>query len=968
MLREFLLYDNFENMPKERYKNLLLQNKKVIDKINRLRERLSFDLYNAANNEYRRIINNFDIPFLRQLMYEQQIDFFEDDYNIKHNILLSKLINHNKMRNLIKLIILKKYSSFIKEDNSISGVLKGIINKLENIKIDEAIKINLIKTFLYLSQKYDINLLGGKMMVGGAENNIYDNILIISVCFYFENDRDMILLCKNLIKKINSNDFSDNLLIKIDDVLASSYKHKILLSSPIVFDKLDYKNIIDEIFNSSDKINRQINDAILLVLTEEISILEQNPEICQPYGILFLLTSLIIEIINRGNLNINIFKKQPIEVLKELYSIVGVAINNTLSEEFIQGLKKLLNAENDITPEIILQNDYIGVELEQPEKELTGVEPAVVNTSAVPVQPIEPDAYAVYSDLSDAPTAPSVESTDVLYVLPPVAQPSVVSQNQSKPSKDLLSKIINTTKYAIPLVLGIASYLWYNKLPISLSTAVSDISNLSSVANISAVSSVANISAASSYSMMPMGTTSPYVYTTNQSVIYTPSFPLSLTNSPVFGPELAPIPSNAAKNFASTLQHYLDLSSDLQSLFKYTNTYMVKWNNNTYNVGFIRLQTDGKGTNLPSLIQIPILFKPSKIVQRTDQIIEPAAVNTQIIYSSDNPQNMGETTCPYVFAPGSAVQIFEPNIGQTMPLSASSTEYHGTVIPNFVLDTSNLISYSKNFTSLQEQSLNPESISQDRFLQSNVFIKKEQINFDTFEKTSFNNDTYKTTLKFNDTEVIYFDKLDRTKDVITALGPYNITKDDITALGPSNITKDDITALGPSNITTALENISQVEQQQPWMIELYYNTSERLLLRPTEGTGALSNEDSSKTYTSNNPISQSGENVELSQSGEIVEQSQLHEKEKPPRGCVESRTPDGIITQNIVLCGEKMTPQQKELNNCLENATLERDSSGNIVVKDKNGVRVVCTSYKKKYTKYYKKYLKYKTKYLKLEN
>ena len=119
----------------------------------------------------------------------------------------------------------------------------------------------------------------------------YDNILIISVCFYFEDDNEIISLCKNLIKKLNSNGFADNLISRMNDVLASSYKHKILLSSPIVFDKLDYKYKIDEMFNSDDKINKQIKDAILFVLTEEISIFEQNADICQPDGILFLFTS-----------------------------------------------------------------------------------------------------------------------------------------------------------------------------------------------------------------------------------------------------------------------------------------------------------------------------------------------------------------------------------------------------------------------------------------------------------------------------------------------------------------------------------------------------------------------------------------------------------------------------------------------------------------------------------------------------
>ncbi len=126
MLKDFVNYENLKLMPRYKYDNLLQQNKKIINEINIMKIKLQSNpnLYSAAEIDYKKITRKIDIPFLRRLMYEQEINFSnnnvlinfsieDDNVNLEQNILLKRLINHKEMHNLIKFFVLKKYCSKI---------------------------------------------------------------------------------------------------------------------------------------------------------------------------------------------------------------------------------------------------------------------------------------------------------------------------------------------------------------------------------------------------------------------------------------------------------------------------------------------------------------------------------------------------------------------------------------------------------------------------------------------------------------------------------------------------------------------------------------------------------------------------------------------------------------------------------------------------------------------------------------
>ena len=138
MFKDFLKYDNLDLMPRDRYNNLLQTNKMLVDKINIMKIKLRSNslLYSDAERDYKKIVRGFDIPFLRRLMYEQEINFSnnnvlinfsieDDNVNLEQNILLRRLINHKKMRNLIKFFVLKKYCSKLTTSKSASKSSSG---------------------------------------------------------------------------------------------------------------------------------------------------------------------------------------------------------------------------------------------------------------------------------------------------------------------------------------------------------------------------------------------------------------------------------------------------------------------------------------------------------------------------------------------------------------------------------------------------------------------------------------------------------------------------------------------------------------------------------------------------------------------------------------------------------------------------------------------------------------------------
>jgi hypothetical protein len=138
MFKDFLKYDNLDLMPRDRYNNLLQTNKMLINEINIMKIKLRSNslLYSDAERDYKKIVRGFDIPFLRRLMYEQEINFSnnnvlinfsieDDNINLEQNILLRRLINHKKMRNLIKFFVLKKYCSKLTTSQSASKSSSG---------------------------------------------------------------------------------------------------------------------------------------------------------------------------------------------------------------------------------------------------------------------------------------------------------------------------------------------------------------------------------------------------------------------------------------------------------------------------------------------------------------------------------------------------------------------------------------------------------------------------------------------------------------------------------------------------------------------------------------------------------------------------------------------------------------------------------------------------------------------------
>jgi len=125
MLPYFLKYENLNLIPNDKYINLNLENNKLVTEIKKLTAKLRTNkkLFSDAEKEYKFIINKINIDLLRTIMYEQKIRFYDydnilfdfsindDDMSLRQNILLKRLIDQKKMRNVIKYLILKKYCS-----------------------------------------------------------------------------------------------------------------------------------------------------------------------------------------------------------------------------------------------------------------------------------------------------------------------------------------------------------------------------------------------------------------------------------------------------------------------------------------------------------------------------------------------------------------------------------------------------------------------------------------------------------------------------------------------------------------------------------------------------------------------------------------------------------------------------------------------------------------------------------------
>jgi len=290
ILKELLQYDNLNSIPHEKKINLIQQNKQIIEDINKMKIKLNNTEYNNANREYKNIISQFDIPFLRKLMVEQQIqvmtsnnyliDFSNDndDINLEQNILLNKLIRHDKLRNIIKYLILKKFTSKISistddEDNDEDNddLLTGL-NKLNSLLEKEGVKLgdnNLKHKVLETITKKKILFTNSARtsLRGGAGEDNYFNILIVTLCLQI-NKIDTTRCCRNILKKLNpNNNLGVDIVSRMNDVLKMNSVYKVLLSSAVVHNQVDkFIKDFDNIFTKNNNIIKLIGILCLEVI------------------------------------------------------------------------------------------------------------------------------------------------------------------------------------------------------------------------------------------------------------------------------------------------------------------------------------------------------------------------------------------------------------------------------------------------------------------------------------------------------------------------------------------------------------------------------------------------------------------------------------------------------------------------------------------------------------------------------
>jgi hypothetical protein len=349
------------------------------------------------------------------------------------------------------------------------------------------------------------------------------------------------------------------------------------------------------------------------------------------------------------------------------------------------------------------------------------------------VTSVSPTASMVTSVSPTASTAPSTVAS-----LSSAAVPGSIPLPAASKKRDVLSTIATVSKYAVPLLLGITGYLWYNKIPEFSSSIYSNTSSIQT--EIFTVASTAALS-----------TLSPFTATSNITTFSNVSFP-AILNQTVFGPEPKPKPSEASIKFSGTIDSYLSLSDDIKRLLPYTGMYKVTWKGNEYNVGNVRLQTDGKGTNWESEKKIPVLLKASE---------QENISNTKIIFESSDDIE----TCPFIYAPGTSLML-KPELTidlsslvKSVPTIDLLSEVKSTkIIPDFVLGVSNLIKYVKNFTKSSEPSIPIVKLS----------TKPKPTTVTSIEQYE-NTTTYVVKLIMNGTEIIYMDTIDMIKLNLNAL-------------------------------------------------------------------------------------------------------------------------------------------------------------------------------------------------------
>jgi chemotaxis protein histidine kinase CheA len=243
--------------------------------------KLNGEQYNIAYLEYKKIMDPATISFLRRLMFDQQIqlqfennlliDFsnVDEDINLEQNILLNRLINHKKMRNIVKYLILKKYVKIFGEQQD------DDTDSLE-ISLEKLIKILLEKNFNELFKDLLIKELNGRPEVkkesslrgGGFDDaqKTFNNLLIVSIALYFDTDTNIVKLCKNILKKQNTDGSGNEIVSRMVAIVDNQYDFKVSLGPAIVSNEVDtYKVLFTENLDQSKKDEIKENNLFTLL-------------------------------------------------------------------------------------------------------------------------------------------------------------------------------------------------------------------------------------------------------------------------------------------------------------------------------------------------------------------------------------------------------------------------------------------------------------------------------------------------------------------------------------------------------------------------------------------------------------------------------------------------------------------------------------------------------------------------------
>ena len=330
MLKEFLKYNSLKEMPQDTRNTIINNNRMLIAEMNKMRNILtSHHMYQKADEEFKRIAKMIDIPFLRRLMYEQQIniktsnnvliDFSidDDDLSSEQNIILHKLIKHNDLRNLFKFIVLKKYTSKLQDidedTDSLSTSLQKLIAILEKKDLDYIIKCSLLENLTILSME---EVKKGGYLRGGAMSDAqktFNNLLIVSIALYFDTDTMVVKYCKNILKKQNPDDSGNAIVSRMADIVASSYDFKVSLGPAVVSNEVDtYKKLFTETLDPIQKdFFKMINLQTLLLFKKNLI---KNKKFFLPEIVFIINLSYVIEILNIKILKIT--ENDPLNLLE----------------------------------------------------------------------------------------------------------------------------------------------------------------------------------------------------------------------------------------------------------------------------------------------------------------------------------------------------------------------------------------------------------------------------------------------------------------------------------------------------------------------------------------------------------------------------------------------------------------------------------------------------------------------------